>query len=773
MRVGLLSALVLWVLIATGVAQIVAFSVEQMVVMGLDTAPGLRSIVAALYGLSILVPAGAIWLFAKDLRSRNIFLAFVLAGGFALLLSPARLVEITAAHEIALLQAAGIALFLLLQRRGPALGTSWRGLWPALLAAALVGIPWVLWGALGSIADTLLNLIVGILFGLAASRVLRRIYTETSEAAAVSRSIFRNGFFSWLVLFVMSTALGAVGNQGLLSFSVPALGWALAGLYHREPVAGRRMDDNAGVLALLAGLAAFWPLALFDPDEITVAFNFGLTQLVQWANLSAAAGLVVGLVIGAALAAARQALSQIPPALGAAAALIAWLAVAGLYLLVGQPGLHGERLFVIMKDQADLSAVASIQPYQQRRQAVYDLLVEKAITSQAGIRLELDRLGVPYKSYYLQNALEVQGGPLLRWWLSRNPAVDRILDSPILRPLPAPVPVSSGSEVLPNDTLWNLKMIGADRVWADFRVTGRGIIIGQSDSGVQWDHPELADSYRGRDGEHDFDWYDPWNGGREPQDTGGHGTHTLAIAVGNRVGVAPDAEWIGCVNLARNLGSPAYYLDCLEFMLAPFPQGGDPQRDGRPDLGAHVLNNSWGCPPVEGCDPNALLPAVNALRAAGVFVVTSAGNDGEGGCGSVADPIALYDQVYSVGAVDQEMHLAFFSSVGPVEVDGSGRVKPDITAPGVMVLSAYPGGTYSAASGTSMAGPHVAGVVALMWSANPTLIGDIELTEQLLNETAVPYSGWLPECVTPGRPNNGAGYGIVNAYDAVRRALGE
>ena len=78
------------------------------------------------------------------------------------------------------------------------------------------------------------------------------------------------------------------------------------------------------------------------------------------------------------------------------------------------------------------------------------------------------------------------------------------------------------------------------------------------------------------------------------------------------------------------------------------------------------------------------------------------------------------------------------SSGGPTQVEGE-RMKPDIVAPGVEVLSAYPGSTYSRADGTSMAGPHIVGVVALMWSANSDLIGDIDRTEQILTETARPY----------------------------------
>ena len=129
----------------------------------------------------------------------------------------------------------------------------------------------------------------------------------------------------------------------------------------------------------------------------------------------------------------------------------------------------------------------------------------------------------------------------------------------------------------------------------------------------------------------------------------------------------------------------------MQFNFAPFPLNGDPLREGRPELGANVLNNSWGCPRVEGCDPNALIDGVRALRAAGVFVVVSAGNDGREGCGTVATPLALYDEVFSVGAVDIDGGLAVFSSLGPVTVDGSQRIKPDISAPGVDVISVLPG----------------------------------------------------------------------------------
>jgi subtilisin family serine protease len=429
---------------------------------------------------------------------------------------------------------------------------------------------------------------------------------------------------------------------------------------------------------------------------------------------------------------------------------------------------------VILKNQADLSAAANIAEVTVRREFVYHTLVDHAFQTQADLRAELDRRDLAYQPYYLVNAIEVENGPLLRRWLANRPDVDRVLDNPILRPLPKPLPLTTGSADPPSDPDWNLTLIGADQVWREFDIRGEGVVIGQSDSGVDWRHPELQPSYRGHQadrgqgGDHTYNWLDPWNQTPQPTDIGGHGTHTLGSIVGQTVGVAPGATWFACANLPRNLGNPALYLTCMQFMLAPYPLDGDPFRHGDPSQSADVVNNSWGCPDIEGCDPTALLPAVQALRTAGIFVVASAGNEGPN-CESINDPPAIYDESFSVGAIGAEGELAFFSSLGPVSVDGSNRPKPDIVAPGSGVLSAFPGGTYEFAGGTSMAGPHVAGVVALVWSANSALIGQIDQTEAILRQTTTPYTGPPPNC---GSLENAVGVGIVNAYEAVKLALG-
>jgi len=461
--------------------------------------------------------------------------------------------------------------------------------------------------------------------------------------------------------------------------------------------------------------------------------------------------------------------------LGWAGAGVVWLVVLILFFTNGNRGFYGDRLFVIMKYQADLSDVRQVRDIDARRAAAYEMLVKQANISQAGLRSAFDTFGVDYTPYYLVNAMEVRGGTLVRLYLLTRPEVDRVIPSPRLRPAQPVEALALNSlfaEPPPSGVQWNVTMIGADKVWDEFGVRGEGIVIGQSDSGVDVNHPDIKDSYRGKDEGDDHNWFDPWYGGTSPYDDNGHGTHTLGTVLGqNGIGVAPGATWFACANLNRNLGNPALYLDCMQFMLAPFPQGGDPFTDGDPARAADVLNNSWGCPEIEGCDPQALLHAANHLRDAGIFVVVSTGNDGPN-CSTVTAPLSLYDSVFSVGAIDRNGNVTEFSSRGPVTADGSNRIKPDIVAPGRDILSALPGGGYGALEGTSMAGPHVVGVVALLWSADPSLIGDIDRTAQILIETAAPYTGSVSVgCFEGGVPNAGYGYGVVDVYAAVKEVL--
>lgn len=758
------------------------------------------AITAALI-LGLMAPFAFAW---RPIRERAIYRTWFVAGLYVLLLSPTRLFPPTENVTVTLLQLAitlVFALVLWLRLRGmQGRSTSVSGWGVALAAAAVFVLPWVTRGALGSAVESLVSLLLGLTFGTAVSLLFALFWLPSLQRDSRGRGadIFTGGLVLGASIACMGSGLSLNGLQLPLMFALPALGFAAAGLAYAPDGFDWRSP------ALLIGLSAAAPVAFTDVG--TMALEAGDPAL-GWAWQAAIISVVVGWLLAlATLLSLRRSASRLSAASAWGLAAVLWAVVGLVYFVDGQPGFYGDRLFVILKPQADVSFAAKLDDYAERRQAVYTTLVDHANASQAELRADLDRWHLRYTPYYLVNAIEVEGGPLVRLLLSWRAGVDRILPSPRLRPLPEPLNVGQEQEALPAGYDWNLAQIGAERVWQELGARGAGIVVGQSDSGVDVSHPELADGYRGGT-DNDYAWYDPWSDSSAPVDYGGHGTHTLATVLGNTTGVAPDATWIACANLQRNLGNPALYLDCLQFMLAPFPSGGDPFRDGDPLQSAYVLNNSWGCPQQhEGCDPASLQPAVDALRAAGIFVVASAGNDGPD-CSTIADPIAMYDAAFAVGAVDRDNNLASFSSAGPVTVDGSGRNKPDVAAPGVDIWSAYPRNQYAKMSGTSMAGPHVAGIVALMWSANPALLGDIDRTEQILRDTARPFSGkmenpdllgsdgGIPDsaalvepaidsnepapadgaCILMGgsdkRPNNLVGYGVVDAYAAVQAAM--
>jgi uncharacterized repeat protein (TIGR01451 family) len=176
-----------------------------------------------------------------------------------------------------------------------------------------------------------------------------------------------------------------------------------------------------------------------------------------------------------------------------------------------------------------------------------------------------------------------------------------------------------------------------------------------------------------------------------------------------------------------------------------------------------------GLPAIEGCtDPNVLLATVQAVTAAGIVTAHSAGNSGSA-CSTVDTPAAIYDESFTVGATTSSDSLASYSSRGPVTIDGSNRLKPDIAAPGSNVRSSIPGGGYANYSGTSMAGPHVAGEVALLLSAQPALHGQVAQIENIIEQSALHIASDL--CSSSGVPNNLYGWGRIDALAAVMTNL--
>jgi serine protease AprX len=438
-------------------------------------------------------------------------------------------------------------------------------------------------------------------------------------------------------------------------------------------------------------------------------------------------------------------------------------------------------VIILMKDQANVTPAYSMKDQNARGWYVYNTLRQQAEKSQAQIKDMLIREGVEFKSYWAANMISAEANAGL---VDRLAARDDVKVIESNAPQKWIDPLSPESPLDPSVVEWGVQNVNAPQVWA-LGYTGTGMVVGNQDTGMRWTHNAIKPKYRGWDGanaNHNYNWWDAIHSGggtcgpnsQQPCDDHSHGTHTTGTTVGddgagNQIGVAPGAKWIGCRNMNVGVGTPATYTECFQFFIAPTDLAG---QNANPALRPHVMNNSWGCPPSEGCSANSLLQIVENTQAAGIFVVVSAGNAGSA-CSTVNDPPAIYAASYSVGSITSANALSSFSSRGPVTVDGSNRLKPDISAPGSGVRSATNTSdtAYASFSGTSMAGPHVVGAVALLWDARPALERAITETKTLLNMTANPNVTASGTCGGTGQgdiPNNLFGYGRVDALAAVQ-----
>lgn len=443
-------------------------------------------------------------------------------------------------------------------------------------------------------------------------------------------------------------------------------------------------------------------------------------------------------------------------------------------------------VLVVLERQADLDALDANLPRESRGQAVYERLWRTAQTSQRSLRAWLASRGVAYRSFYIVNALLVRVDRELLLALGARSDVSRVMTNPAVAGELAVAPVEGEAQptLAAMSVPWGVQRIGAPAAWA-LGYRGEGVVVAGQDTGYNWAHPALQPQYRGWNGsvaDHDYNWHDAIHtagslcpaDSPEPCDDNGHGTHTMGTIVGDDgvsdpIGVAPGARWIGCRNMRQGVGTPASYAECFEFFLAPYPVGGNPAQ-GDPAQAPHVINNSWSCPISEGCDAMHIAfleQVVDAVRAAGIVVVSAAGNLGPA-CGTVSEPPGMYDGAYSVGALDAMGMVASFSSRGT----GTSLIKPDIAAPGVGVYSAWLGTGYQITSGTSMAAPHVAGAIALVGSARPEFLGQVDALERVLDATAVARTS--AECgdAADAVPNNVYGWGQLDALAAVTAVWG-
>ncbi len=454
--------------------------------------------------------------------------------------------------------------------------------------------------------------------------------------------------------------------------------------------------------------------------------------------------------------------------------------------------------WVRLRQSANLSRVPSYLDRVTRATYVYNSLKAVAESSQGNVIAYAKSRGLQYKPFWIVNSVLIEGATAadleafkampevaeIKGRFSAQLHADGLVANFGL--INSVELIERAAQAGPqwSGTAWGLIFTGADKVWSEFGVTGAGVTVANIDTGVQWNHPALVQQYRGWNGgtaEHNYNWYAPTNAAKNacsgaasaPCDWAGHGTHTMGTMVGDdgvdhHTGMAPGAKWIACMgcDTPPNSCSDAALTTCAEWMLAPTDlNGNNPDPSKAPD----IINNSWG----GGGGDFWYQEYVDAWVAAGMFPAFSAGNSGPG-CRTTGSP-GDYAVSFASGAVDSSGMIADFSSRGPGQADAD--LKPDIAAPGVSVCSTVPDNTYTCGySGTSMASPHTAGAVALIWSAAPTLKGDIATTRDLLTQNANPNVPDEGNCGkpagTPGIvPNYTYGYGYLDALAAVRAAM--
>jgi serine protease AprX len=442
-------------------------------------------------------------------------------------------------------------------------------------------------------------------------------------------------------------------------------------------------------------------------------------------------------------------------------------------------------IIVLMREQADVSGADRLATKEEKGAFVFNILRGTAERSQVGIQQLLNAQNKRFQSFWVVNSLYLKVNFDLLKQISERDDVAEVMNNPHAKISLVPdltLPQPEGIVIT-----WGIKKIRADSVWA-LGYRGQNVVIGGEDTGYEWTHPALKPKYRGWNSttsvaDHNYSWHDAIHpdsitasnpcgtNAVAPCDDHNHGTHTMGTMTGAfdtlLIGVAPNARWIGARNMDRGDGTLARYVECFEFFIAPTNLAGQLPK---PTLAPHVINNSWSCPTSEGCNSSnfaVMNAAVKAVRAAGIVPVISAGNSGPN-CSSVNAPPATHAPGFAVGATQSTDTIAGFSSRGPVTVDSSNRLKPDISAPGVGVYSSIRNGNYA-----SYNGPHVAGVVALMISANPKLAGQVDTIENIIKRTArhLISAENCGSVLGTAVPNNTYGYGRIDALSAVLEGL--
>lgn len=446
---------------------------------------------------------------------------------------------------------------------------------------------------------------------------------------------------------------------------------------------------------------------------------------------------------------------------------------------------------IYFRAHPDLS-LANEMDWETRGRYVVSQLQEMAKLSQSKVRAFLESRGVKYQSYWIDNVIVVE--------ISDTATFNGLLnysEIEILRARRHPVMAEPEKlSINPNSVDMvetNISRIGTEQVWG-MGIDGSGIVVANIDTGVRYTHNSLVNQYRGNIGggvfDHNYNWWDPAIGEQNfvPADWHGHGSHTMGTVLGddgggNQIGMAPGATWMACraFEAITEADNDAELLECGQFIAAPWDlDQQNPDSDQRP----HIVNNSWGdCSQVY--DP-WYEGVINSWHALGIYPVFSNGNASNcdysepAGLNTVGNP-ARSGNVTGVGSTNRDDGTyAVHSNWGPtdnldtINPRGFPDLKPQVLAPGYNIRSAVENddASYENWAGTSMAAPHVTGLVALMWDAASCLIGDYANTETILEETATPIYYDDGSLATPTNyPNYATGWGEIDAYQAAQAAI--
>ena len=451
-------------------------------------------------------------------------------------------------------------------------------------------------------------------------------------------------------------------------------------------------------------------------------------------------------------------------------------------------------ILIVMRTQADVTSADNISEKNDKGAYVYGALKTLAQNTQSDLIASLEKMQTPHTPLWLVNAIYLPHATsdIVERLATRNDVAEIINNPRSKKEIEIQIDNTAVTNFRSNLISWGITKTKADSVWL-LGYRGQNAVVGGADTGYDWLHPALNKKYRGvlANGtvSHDYNWHDSIHADttlkgnpcgydlKMPCDDEKHGTHTMGSMVGSTdtifTGMAPDAKWIGTRNMDNGNGTLVRYVESWQWFIAPTKIDGTAPNTS---LAPHVINNSWYCPPSEGCNPSnfaILNKALENVRTAGIVVVISNGNDGPN-CYSTNEPPAFFKKAFSVGATQITDTISGFSSRGNVTIDSSNRLKPEICAPGSVIYSTFPNNTYGFLSGTSMSSPHVVGLVALMISANPKLAGQVDSIESIIKQTAYRLTTGAENCggiSGMSIPNNTYGYGRIDALAAIKRAL--